>query len=93
MANFTRLSAAISKDPDRRIVSITVSPTVRDCSGRIWFTDLCLQEGSVLSGYHPHTEIFLKKYRENGEIKPPVWFNGVVRSKETVILFNPMSFS
>lgn len=88
MANFNRISKTVEKSPDKRVVSITVSPVVINCSGRIWFTDLCLQEGSVLSGYHPNPEIFLKKYRENGVIKPPVWFNGVVRSEETVVLFN-----
>lgn len=68
---------------DMRIVSVTVILTIADCSGRIWFTDLQLQEGSALSGYAPHTEICLKK---SGNA--PVWFNGVVRSEETVVLFN-----
>ena len=30
----------------------------------------------------------LFRSREDGGIKAPVWFNGVVRSEETVILFN-----
>ena len=64
-------------------MSVTVIPTISDCSGRIWFTDLQLQEGPGLTGYAPHTEICLKK---SGNA--PVWFNGVVRSEETVILFN-----
>ncbi|MFA6728695.1 MAG: hypothetical protein WCS17_10845, partial [Prevotella sp.] len=42
----------------------------------------------VLNGYAPHTESSLQQLRENGSIKAPVWFNGVVRSEETVILFN-----
>ena len=33
-------------------------------------------------------ETCLQKFREDGEIKAPVWFNGVVRSEETVVLFN-----
>ena len=56
-------------------------PTIADCSGRIWFTDLQLQEGSALSGYAPHTEVCLQKCRENGGIKPPVpdeKFSGVI---------------
>ena len=83
MAEFVRLAEVVNKKKDRRIVSVTVIPTISDCSGRIWFTDLQLQEGSALSGYAPHTEICLKK---SGNA--PVWFNGVVRSEETVVLFN-----
>ena len=88
MAEFVRLAEVVNKKKDMRIVSVTVIPTIADCSGRIWFTDLQLQEGPVLAGYAPHTENCLQKFREDGGIKAPVWFNGVVRSEETVILFN-----
>ncbi len=88
MANFTRFSKTLEKESGKRVVSITVKLTVSNCTGKIWFTDLCLQEGAALTGYHPHTEIFLKKLREGSSIKPPVWFNGVVRSEKTVVLFN-----
>ena len=88
MAEFVRLAEVVHKKKDMRIVSVTVIPTIVDCSGRIWFTDLQLQEGSGLAGYAPHSETALQKYRENGGVKAPVWFNGVVRSEETVILFN-----
>ena len=88
MAEFVRLAEVVNKKKDMRVVSVTVVPTITDCSGRIWITDLQLQEGPVLSGYAPHTETMLQKQRENGLVKAPVWFNGVVRSKETVILFN-----
>lgn len=90
MANlsFVRLSATINKKSDLRVVSVTVTPTVTNCSGTLWITDVQLQEGPTLTGYLPHTETSLQKYREGGGVKPPVWFNGVVRSEETVILFN-----
>ena len=88
MAEFVRLAEVVNKKKDMRIVSVTVIPTIADCSGRIWFTDLQLQEGPGLTGYAPHTETCLQKFREDGEIKAPVWFNGVVRSEETVVLFN-----
>lgn len=90
MANlsFVRLSATINKKSDMRVVSVTVTPTVTNCSGTLWITDVQLQEGPTLTGYLPHTETSLQKYREGGGVKPPVWFNGVVRSEETVILFN-----
>lgn len=85
---FIRLAEVINKHEDKRVVSVTVSPTITDCSGTIWITDLQLQEGTVLSGYAPHTEVMLRKFREDGGIKPPAWYNGVVRSEETVVLFN-----
>ena len=62
-------------------MSVTVKPTVTNCSGTIWFTDLMLQEGPALTGYVPHTESRLAK-------NDKVWFNGVVRSAETVIVCN-----
>lgn len=83
MAEFVRLAEVVNKKKDMRVVSVTVIPTIADCSGRIWFTDLQMQEGSALTGYAPHTEKCLKQ-SENA----PAWFNGVVRSKETVIIPN-----
>ena len=85
---FIRLAEVINRKQEQRVVSVTVKPTITDCSGTIYFTDLMLQEGPALTGYTPHTEPFLKKLREDGVIKSPVWFNGVVRGEETVILFN-----
>lgn len=86
--SFVCLSETINRKNDMRVVSVTVAPTLIDCTGALWITDIQLQEGPTLTGYHPHTETSLQKCRENGHIKPPVWFNGVVRSEETVILFN-----
>lgn len=86
--DFIRLAEVINKHEEKRVVSVTVKPTVTDCSGTIWFTDIQLQEGPALTGYTPHTETMLLKFREGGKIKAPVWYNGVVRSEETVVLFN-----
>lgn len=80
---FIRLAEVVNKKQDKRVVSITVKPTVTDCSGTIYFTDLQMQEGSALTGYTPHTEVCLVESEND-----PVWFNGIVRSKETVILLN-----
>lgn len=85
---FVRLAEVINRKQDMRVVSVTVKPTIADCSGTFYVTDLQLQEGPALTGYAPHTEKCLKKYREDGAVKAPVWFNGVVRGEETVILFN-----
>ena len=83
MADFERFVEIISKKEDKRVVNITVRPIVTDCEGNIWFTDIMLQEGDMLSGYTPHTKGFLKESEND-----PVWFNGIVRSEETVILLN-----
>ena len=80
---FTRLAEVINKKEAKRVASITVTPTITDCSGTIWFTDLMLQEGPALTGYTPHTEKCLAESEND-----PVWFNGLVRSEETVILLN-----
>ncbi|MEI3114205.1 MAG: hypothetical protein V8T13_09875 [[Ruminococcus] lactaris] len=88
MAEFIRLAEVVNKKKDMRVVSISVIPTITDCSGTLWITDLQLQEGAVLAGYAPHTEKMLSRYRDGESIKPPVWFNGIVRSNETVILCN-----
>lgn len=85
---FVRLAEVVNRHEEKRVVSVTVKPTITGCSGTIYFTDLMLQEGPALTGYAPHTEICLEKYREDGSVKAPVWFNGVVRGEETVILFN-----
>ena len=88
MAEFTRFSETILTKQDQRVVSITVKPMISDCTGRIYFTDLMVQEGDRLTGYVINTETILQKYREDGSIVPPRFYNGVVRSAETVVLFN-----
>ena len=81
MADFERFVEVISKKEDKRVVNITVRPIVTDCEGNIWFTDIMLQEGDMLSGYTPHTKGFLSESEND-----PVWVNGIVRSVVTVIL-------
>ena len=83
MADFERFVEVISKKERKRVVNITVRPFATDCEGAVWFTDLMLQEGDMLSGYTVSTDVCLKE-SENA----PVWFNGIVRSEETVILLN-----
>ena len=51
MAEFTRFAETITVKEDMRVVSITVQPIVSDCTGRIWFTDLMVQEGDRLTGF------------------------------------------
>lgn len=87
-AKFTRFSETVLIKQEQRVVSISVKPLITDCTGTIYFTDLMVQEGDRLTGYVIHTETLLEKYRENGQLMPPRFYNGVVRSAETVVLFN-----
>lgn len=88
MAEFTRFAETITVKEDMRVVSITVKPIVSDCTGRIWFTDLMVQEGDRLTGFVINPEMLLEKYREDDIIVAPRFYNGIVRSSGTVVIFN-----
>jgi hypothetical protein len=81
--NFIRFAEVIRLKADKRVVSVTLRPTVGDCTGSVYFTDLQLQDGDKLTGYTPHTTTMLRK---SGDA--PRYQNGVVRGGETVVLFN-----
>lgn len=42
---FIRLAEVINKKQDKRVMSVSIKPTLYDCTGMIWFTDIQLQEG------------------------------------------------
>lgn len=86
--NFIRFSESIKIKKEMRVAGITVRLLITDCTGTIYFTDLQFQEGDRLTGYTIHTSGMLAKFWENGEIVPPRHYNGVVRTAETVVLFN-----
>ena len=88
MAEFTRFAETITVKEDLRVVSVTVQPIISDCTGRIWITDLMLQEGDRLTGYVINTETLLQKYRKDDVIVAPRFYNGIVRSSGTVVVFN-----
>ena len=90
MPIFTRFTETIDKKEKKRIVRVTVKPTVTDCTGTVWFTDLMLQEGAMLSGYVINTETTQKKYATGDEyaVTGKRFFNGVVRGSATCIIFN-----
>ena len=57
--NFIRFAEAVKVKVEKRILSITVRPTITDCSGSIYLTDLQIQEGDKLTGYAAHTSTML----------------------------------
>jgi hypothetical protein len=81
--NFIRFAEPIKVKVEKRVVSVTVRPLITDCTGSIYFTDLHLQEGDKVTGYTPHTTTMLKN-----SPNPPRFHNGVVRTGETIIIFN-----
>ena len=81
--NFIRFTETIKVKEEKRVVSVTVRPLIADCTGVICFTDLQLQEGDRLTGYTPHTTTMLRK-----SANPARYHNGIVRSDETIIIFN-----
>lgn len=88
MPEFTRFTETIAKKQDRRVVNITVKPTVTDCTGTLWFTDLMLQEGNKVTGYVSNTETLLAEYNGDDAVTGKRFYNGIVRSNATCIIFN-----
>lgn len=88
LSTFSRFSECVNKKEDKKVVSVTVAPTLSDCSGAFYITDIQLQEGPLRTGYAPHTEGYLAVYEEDGEDKDPIWYNGVIRGEQTVVIPN-----
>lgn len=88
MPEFTRFTETIAKKQDKRVLNITVKPIVSDCTGTLWFTDLMFQEGDKVTGYIVNTGTFLKKYDGDDAITGKRFYNGIVRSSATCIIFN-----
>ena len=78
--NFTRFSETIILKEEKSVLNIRVKPFISDSVGKVYFTDIQLQEGNNLTGYTLNTEVMLKKQRENGSAVPKRFYNGVVRS-------------
>jgi hypothetical protein len=81
--NFIRFAEIIKLKSDKRVVSVTVRPTISDCTGSVYFADIQLQDGDKLTGYAQNTRTMLVN---SGN--PPRYQNGVVRGGETVVVFN-----
>jgi len=81
--NFIRFTETLKVKEEMRVVSVTLRPLIADCTGIIYFTDLQLQEGDRLTGYTPHTTTMLKN-----STNPVRYHNGVVRTGDTIIIFN-----
>nr|DAQ42345.1 MAG TPA: hypothetical protein [Caudoviricetes sp.] len=81
--SFIRFSSTIKVKSQNRVVSVTVRPVISNCTGDIYYTDIQLQEGRILTSYTPHVSAMINAYS-----KSPNYHNGIVRSNATVIVFN-----
>lgn len=88
MPEFTRFTETITKKQDKRVVNVTIKPTVSDCTGSVWFTDLMLQEDDRVTGYVIHTAGLLEKYNGDDALSTKRFYNGIVRSSATCVIFN-----
>ena len=88
MPEFTRFTETITKKQNKRVINITVKPTITDCTGSVWFTDLMLQEGDKVTGFVISTETFLEKYDGDDAKAGKRFYNGIVRSAATCVIFN-----
>lgn len=82
--NFIRFAEVITvKEETKRVVSVTVTPKIADCTGAIYFTDLQLQEGTLVSGYTLNTREMM-----DGSVHPLHWHNGIIRNGATIVIPN-----
>lgn len=81
ISNFIRFMEAVKVKEEQQVVSITVRPILKDCTGAIYFTDLQLQENSTITGYVQHTSTMLKR---SGN--PKHHHNGIIRDNATIII-------
>src|SRR5699024_10362102 len=88
MVFLTQTAHAITPKGSGKIKKLTIRLFVKDCTGTVYYTDIQLQEGDKLTGYVLNTETSLEKYREESGVLPVRFYNGVVRSKETIVIFN-----
>lgn len=88
-SNYLRYSEDVSPNPLKKVKKVTVTFKVQDLEGLVRITDIMLQAGSVMTGYMIKTDEMLKRTRDtNGNIKPPKFYNGIVRGEATVIVPN-----
>lgn len=80
--NFIRFAEAVMPKEEKRVVSITFRPTISDCTGTIYFTDLQLQEGALVTGYTGHTETMC------GPPGALHWHNALARDGDVLVIPN-----
>ena len=85
---FTRLAGLIRPARAKKVSRFDVKFVWSKCAGTVWVTDLMLQEGWYTTAHLPSTREMLLKMRDGEMIRPPRFFNAVVRGNKTVVLSN-----
>lgn len=86
---YLRYLYTFDKHPTKRVDKINLYIRNNDTKGRMYITDIQLQEGKLLTGWVPKTEEMLKRKRdENGNIEPTKHFNALVREEANIIVPN-----
>mgnify|MGYP001458505042 CR=1 FL=1 len=84
---YLRYVYAFDKHPEKKVDKINVSIRNNDTKGKMYITDIQLQEGKMLTGWVPNTEEILERRRdEDGNIEPTKYFNALVRGEANIIV-------
>lgn len=73
---------------NKRVSSLKIKAVVEDVTGEVYLTDVQVQGGARLSGYHTNTKEMLRKLREDGLPAAPKHFNAVIRGRKTIVIPN-----
>lgn len=90
LEKFTRYFYTVENpDQNKKVKSVDLKLAAQDFSGRIYVTDLMLQEGRMPSGHVPANKEMLKRERDPlGNVVERRHFNAVVRRKQNLGVFN-----
>ena len=73
---------------NKRVSSVKIKAVLEDATGEVYMTDVQVQGGARLSGYHTNTKEMLRKLREDGLPAAPKHFNAVIRGRKTIVIPN-----
>lgn len=85
---FTRLAGLFRPQKSKRINHIDMKFVWGKCAGTVQITDVMLQEGWYVTAHLSNTKELLLKMRDGETIRPPRFFNAVIRGNKTIVLPN-----
>ena len=85
---FTRLAGLFRPQKGKKINRIDLKFVWGKCVGAVWITDVMFQEGWYVTTHLPNTKEMLLKMRDGEAVRPPRFFNAVVRDNKVLVLPN-----
>lgn len=86
---WTRYYKTFQPTKGKKVDKLECKIVAEDFSGTIWFTDLMLQDGAMLTGHIPNTrEMHLRRRDDSGDIIPKQHFNAVIRGQKSIVIPN-----